>query len=237
MLKGFFITGTDTGIGKTLISGAVIKAINYLGVKVCAMKPVESGCGREGEILIPYDGIFLKQIAHMQESISLVTPCCLESPLAPLIASELDRIDIRLTEITKAFTKLSKLYEAIVIEGIGGLMVPIKKDYYVVELAKEFGLPLIVVAKPGLGTINHIMLTVNYAIKEGLEVAGVIINYSRPPENNLAEETNPKLLTQICPVPVIGIFPYLKNLEEDVIERTAIKNLDLELIEKYILPV
>lgn len=235
MSKGFFITGTDTGIGKTLIAGIIIKAISFLGLKACGMKPVESGCGREGEVLIPYDGVFLKQISHMNESMSLVTPCCLESPLAPLMASELDRIDINLNEIRKAFAKLSRLYEAVVVEGIGGLLVPIKKDYYVIELAKEFGLPLIVVVRPGLGTINHTMLTVNYAIKEGLEVAGIIINYSNPPENNLAEETNPKLLAQICPVPLIGIIPYLKSMGEEVIERTALKNIDSELIKKYIL--
>ncbi len=235
MSKGFFITGTDTGIGKTLIAGIIIKAINFLGLKACGMKPVESGCGREGEVLIPYDGVFLKQIAHMNESVSLVTPCCLESPLAPLMASELDRIDINLNEIRKAFAKLSKLYEAVVVEGIGGLLVPIKKDYYVIELAKEFELPLIVVVRPGLGTINHTMLTVNYAIKEGLEVAGIIINYSNPPENNLAEETNPKLLAQICPAPIIGIIPYLKSMGEEVIEKTALKNIDSELIKKYIL--
>ena len=109
-----------------------------------------------------------------------------------------------------------------------------KTNYFVVDLAKEIGLPLIVVAKPGLGSINHTMLTVNYALKEGLQVAGIIINYSHPPENSLAEETNPQLLKQICPVPLIGIFPYLKNRDEHVIEKTALKNLDLEVIKKYL---
>ncbi|MEW6108610.1 MAG: dethiobiotin synthase [Nitrospirota bacterium] len=234
MAKGFFITGTDTGVGKTIIAGAIIKAIQFLGLKACGMKPIESGCGREGDVLIPYDGMFLKQAAHMQEPITLVTPCCFESPLAPLSASDIEMKSVNINEIKKAFNKISRQYDAVVIEGIGGLMVPVRKNYFVVELAREFGLPLIVVAKPGLGTINHIMLTVNYALKENLEVAGVIINYSQPPENSLAEKTNPKLLNQICPVPVIGIFPYLKNLEEDSIEKTVLKNLDLEVIEKYI---
>lgn len=234
MSKGFFITGTDTEVGKTIIAGAIIKIINFLGLKACGMKPVESGCGREGEVLIPYDGMFLKQFAHVDSPINLITPCCLESPLAPLIASEIDRTGINIVEIKKAFNKLSRQCDALVVEGIGGLLVPLKNDYFVIELAKEFGLPLIVVARPGLGTINHIMLTVNYALKEGLEVAGVVMNYSQPPENTLAEETNPKLLSQICQVPIIGIFPYLKSMEEEVIEGTAIKNLDLEVIRKYL---
>ena len=104
----------------------------------------------------------------------------------------------------------------------------LKQDYFVVDLAKEIGLPLIVVAKPGLGSINHVMLTVNYALKEGLEVAGIIINYSLPPENSLAEETNPQFLKQICPVPLIGIFPYLKNVDEDVLKRPRIKTSTLK---------
>jgi dethiobiotin synthetase len=85
MFKGFFITGTDTGVGKTVMAGAVIKVMQSFGVKVCAMKPIESGCGKEGDLLIPYDGTFLKQAAHMGEPITQVTPFCFESapPLQP----------------------------------------------------------------------------------------------------------------------------------------------------------
>ncbi|MBI5638839.1 MAG: dethiobiotin synthase [Nitrospirae bacterium] len=234
MAKGFFITGTDTGVGKTIIAGAVIKAMGFLGLKTCGMKPVESGCGHEGDVLIPYDGMFLKQISHVDDPITVITPCCFENPLAPLSASEIEMTDVSVAEIKKAFKRLSDKYEAIVVEGIGGLMVPLRKNYYTFDLARELELPLIVVAKPGLGTVNHVMLTVNYALKEGLEVAGLIINYSNPPDNSLAEKTNPKLLNQISPVPIIGTFPYLKNLDEDIIEKTAIKNLDLEVIKRYL---
>jgi dethiobiotin synthetase len=233
-MKGFFITGTDTGVGKTIIAGALIKVLCHLGVKTGAMKPVESGCVREGEILIPSDGMFLKQMAQMQEPVTQVSPCCFESPLAPLAASELEQRSVSVTAIKKAFYNFYTNYDAVIVEGIGGLMVPLKTDYFVVDLAKEIGLPLIVVTKPGLGSINHVMLTVNYALKEGLQVAGIIIDYSLPPENSLAEETNPPLLKQICPAPLIGIFPYLRNRDENIIEKTAQKNLDLEVIKKYL---
>jgi len=233
-MKGFFITGTDTGVGKTIIAGALIKVLCHLGVKTGAMKPVETGCVREGEILLPSDGMFLKQMAQMQEPVTQVSPCCFESPLAPLPASELEKKSVSVIAIKKAFYSLYTNYDAVIVEGIGGLMVPLKTNYFVVDLAKEIGLPLVVVAKPGLGSINHIMLTVNYALKEGLQVAGIIMNYSLPPENSLAEETNPQLLKQICPAPLIGIFPYLKNRDEHVIEKTALKNLDLEVIKKYL---
>jgi dethiobiotin synthetase len=230
MPKGFFITGTDTGVGKTLIAGAFITTVQFLGKRVCGMKPVESGCSGQGEVLIPYDGMFLKQVSHADEPLALVTPCCLESPLAPLAAAEVDRRDLDISGIGRAFSELSARYEALVVEGIGGLMVPIAKDYYVLDLAKEMGLPLVVVARPGLGTINHIMLTVHCALKAGLTVAGIVINYTQPPEKSLAEETNPKLLSQISPVPIIGIFPYLRSKEEKEIKKAALKHFDLELI-------
>lgn len=234
MPKGFFITGTDTGVGKTIVAGAVIKAVNFLGYRIGAMKPVESGCGREGEVLVPFDGMFLKQMAQMDDPIRLVTPCCLESPLAPLAASEQDMTEIQVPEIMKSFHRLSDKYEVMVVEGIGGLMVPITRDYYVAGLARDMGLPLLIVARPGLGTINHIMLTVSCALREGLSVAGVVLNYSAPPENSPAEQTNPKLLAQICPAPVIAIFPYLKNTDEEAIERTAVKNINLEILRRFL---
>lgn len=234
MSKGFFIAGTDTGVGKTIMAGAMIKALTFLGHRVGAMKPVESGCGREGDVLIPFDGMFLKQTAHMDEPVSLITPRCFENPLAPLSASEIETTEVDTGEIRKAFKGLYEKYGTMIVEGLGGLMVPVKKGYYVVDMAKEFGLPLLLIARPGLGTINHIMLSIECALKEGLKIAGVIINYSKPPDDSLAEKTNPKLLAQICPVPIIGIFPYLRTLDEDSIAMAAIKNLDLEALKKYL---
>lgn len=234
MAKGFFVTGTDTGVGKTIIAGALIKAIQYLGQRTGGMKPVESGCSSEGDVLIPLDGMFLKQYAGMNESITMVTPCCLRSPLAPLPASEIDGMPVHKIEIRRAFDILASEYETIIVEGIGGLMVPITKDYFTIDLMKDFDLPVVVVARPGLGTINHIMLTVQYALKDGLKIAGVILNYSQSPENSLAEKTNPQLLEQICHAPVIGIFPYLKKIDEQEIAKTAIKHLNLEHLKKFL---
>jgi len=244
--KGFFVTGTDTGVGKTVITAALIKTIGLLGIRACGMKPIETGCKRSNfkfqisnfkfkdRMLIPSDGMFLKEIAGMDSSIDLIAPICFESPLAPLPASELEGVPVDLGKIQKAYTDLSKNYDAIIVEGIGGLLVPIKRDYFVLDLARDFGLPIIVVSRPGLGTLNHTMLTVNYAIKEGLNVAGIIINYNRPYRDTLAEDSNPEIIKQISTVPLIGVFPYLKDLESSVIEKAVVKNLDLETIKKYL---
>jgi len=289
MPRGFFITGTDTGVGKTVITAALIKAIGLLGLKACGMKPIETGCqrvqssefgvtdkfinnddiskllichagldpassfsldsrfrGNDNECgfidkpfdkrteLLPADGMFLKEMAGMDDSIDLVTPIRFESPLAPLTASEIEGTSVDFEKIQKSYTALLKNYDVIILEGIGGLLVPIKRDYFVLDLARDFGLPIIVVSRPGLGTLNHTLLTVNYAIKEGLDVAGIIINYSKPPEGTLAEETNPEIIKQISPVPIIGIFPYLKDFKSSTIEKAVVKNLDIEIIRKYL---
>jgi dethiobiotin synthetase len=176
----------------------------------------------------------LKQGAHMDEPITLITPCCFESPLAPYPASEIEMKKVNIPAIKSAFSRLSLNYEAMVVEGIGGLLVPIKKNYAIIDLAADLDLPLIVVAKPGLGTINHTLLTVNYALREGLSVVGVIINYSMPPENSLAEKTNAQLLEKICPVPVLGIFPHLKIISEETVENTTRQYLDLRPLQKYL---
>ena len=237
--RGFFITGTDTGVGKTIITAALIKAAKFLGLSACGMKPIETGCLKskfkvKEEVLIPSDGMFLREIAGMNDHIDLVTPIRFQNPLAPFPASEIEGITVDIDKINKAFLKLSKKYNAIFVEGIGGLLVPIKKDYSVLDLARDFGLPIIVVSRPDLGTINHTMLTINYAIKEGLPVAGIIINHSQPSKSSLAEETNPEVIKQLSTVPLLGIFPYLKELDAGIIEESAKKNLDIERIKRYL---
>jgi dethiobiotin synthetase len=259
MSRGFFITGTDTGVGKTVITAALIKAAGTLGFRACGMKPIETGCrkqkfkvrGSRSKVpnprteasstldariseLIPADGMFLREIGRMDDPIDLVTPVRFEKPLAPLPASEIEGVPVDLDKIRIAYSELAGKYDAVIIEGIGGILVPIKSDYFVLDLAKAFALPVIVVSRPGLGTINHTILTVNYAIKEGIRIAGIIVNYGHPSEGTLAEDTNAEVIREVSPAPVIGIFPYLENLEGGSIERAAVNSLDLQIIRKYL---
>jgi dethiobiotin synthetase len=176
------------------------------------MKPIETGCLKEGDVLIPSDGMFLRELAAMDDPMDLVTPVRFANPLAPMPASEIEGKSIDLEKIREAFTELSKNYDTLIVEGIGGLLVPIKKDYFLLDLARDFGLPLVVVSRPGLGTINHTLLTVNCAIKEGLAVAGIIINYSMPPEGTLAEKQTRGHQTGGSS-PDHRYFPYLGVLE------------------------
>ncbi len=234
MSKGFFITGTDTGVGKTVIAGAVIKAIHAQGKHVCGMKPLETGCCRVGNSLYPSDGMFLKKVAGMDENINQITPYCFETPVAPSLASEMEGRPVNIDSIVEKFHDLLQRYQAVVVEGVGGILVPIRKDYFVIDLIKELGLPVIVVARPTLGTLNHALLTVNYALKEGIRVSGIVINFTRRSEGTVAENTNPLILRQLSPVPVLGVFPYLDNLENETLEKAAMKYLDLEIIRSHL---
>lgn len=246
MAKGLFVTGTDTGVGKTVVTAALIRAAAEAGLRVCGMKPIETGCRKEPsgvrrsgtevqhEDLTPSDGMFLKEATGMQESIDLVTPVRFESPLAPMPAAEIEGTPVDMKRIQDAFSALGKAYDAVIVEGIGGLFVPIAKDFFVFDLAKTFGLPLIVVSRPGLGAISHTMLTVDCAVRRGLAIAGIVLNYSRPAEGDLSEKTNPEVIAQICPLPIIGIFPHLPNLQSETIERAAARNLHMEVVAKYL---
>jgi len=234
MSKGFFITGTDTGVGKTVIAGAVIKAIHAQGLNVCGMKPVETGCSRIGNNLYPSDGLFLKKVAGMDENINQITPYCFEAAVAPSLASEMEGRPISTDIIIEKFHDLLQRYHAVVVEGVGGILVPIRKDYFVIDLIRELELPVIVVARATLGTLNHALLTVNYALKEGLRVSGIVINFTRRSEGTVSENTNPLVLQQLSPVPVLGVFPYLDNLENVTLEKAAMKYLDIEIIRSHL---
>ncbi|MCX7793086.1 MAG: dethiobiotin synthase [Thermodesulfovibrionales bacterium] len=230
-MKGFFVTGTDTGVGKTVVSAILIHILKLQGLKTCAMKPFETGCLREGGVLIPSDGMFLKDAANMEESVNYVTPVCLEKPLAPMVAAELEGVEIDMENVWRSYAHLKKKYEAIIVEGVGGLLVPIKKDYFVADLIKDFGLPVIVVSRPKLGTINHTLLTLRELSQRGISVKGIVFNYSSPPEGTIAEETNPSVISRLTDIPVIGVIPYLKSFDPETLIQVARKNLNLKLLE------
>ena len=219
------------------------------------MKPIETGCTKkklkvksshlgespeatklkvENGDLTPHDGTFLKKISGTNASLDLITPVRFEKPLAPLPAAEIEGRDVDLRRIKKAYQKLSLEYDAMIVEGIGGLLVPIRKKYFVLDLASDLGLPVVVVARPGLGTINHTMLTVNYALNAGLTIAGIIINYVRPPEGTPSEVTNPDIIRQISPVPLLGVFPFLNDFKSATIGKATVGSLDREIIKKYL---
>src|SRR5208283_50753 len=233
MTKGIFITGTDTGVGKTVIAAGIILALGRKGVKAGAMKPVETGCVDEGGTLIARDGMFLRKIAGMGEPAGIVAPVRFSRPLAPMIAAELEGKSVDLEAVMHAYSILAAKYDFLVVEGAGGIMVPIRESggsmstglspsaFFMSDLIKLFDIPLVIVARAGLGTINHTLLTVMYALREGIEVRGVIINNSGPAGDTIAERTNPEVLRKICPVPILATVPFIPSMHKDAVDNTT----------------
>lgn len=215
MAKGIFITGTDTGVGKTVIAAGIIRAIKRKGINAGAMKPVETGCKigqgeQHEEELITADAMFLRKVAGMHEPVDIVCPCRFLQPLAPMAASEIEGKPFDMDAVINAYGTLKSNYEFLVVEGAGGLMAPLDSSpFFVADLIRALDLSAIVVTRAGLGTINHTLLTVLHALREKIKVAGVIINHSEPPLNTIAEQTNPDVLKRLCPVPVLGPVPWI----------------------------
>jgi dethiobiotin synthetase len=202
---GLFIIGTDTGVGKTFVTAALARALNARGMDVGVMKPIETGCRLRQGKLYPADGAFLRQAAGVRDSLDLVTPVRFRLPLAPYAAAirEGRKVDLRL--IDQAYRTLRKRHSFLLVEGIGGLLVPIRRDYTVLDLIRRFGLPVLVVARPGLGTINHTLLTVQRLQEAKVAVAGVLLNPAPSGAaggETLAERTNPAVLQCLLPVPI-----------------------------------
>jgi len=237
MKAGYFITGTDTGVGKTIVTSAILRSFIKKGLKVGAMKAIETGCLNKDGILLPSDGMLLRDMAEMNDSLDLITPIKLENPLSPLVASRIEETEVDIERILRAFETLRKKYDYLLVEGVGGLMVPLNKEekkksmfYFVRDLIKDMGLPVILVTRPTLGTINHTLLTLEALKNKKISVKGYIINFSEPAKNDIAEKTNPQVLKELVDVPCLGVLPYLTELNKDRIGETAIKNFDIEAL-------
>lgn len=220
--RGIFITGTDTGVGKTVVAAGLAAALKAKGIDVGVMKPVQSGCRRHRGKLIPSDSLFLIKTAGIKDDLDLITPCRLFHPLAPSVAAEMEGVEIDIKKIIDAYDKLSGLHDLVIVEGIGGLLVPIKKDYFVSDLIKDISIPVIIVSRAGIGTINHTLLTVEYARSRGIKMIGIIINNTVGKRAGLAENTNPEVIGKLSGLPIRGIIPFIKELN---VEKGKLGNL------------
>lgn len=233
MAKGIFITGTDTDVGKTVVAGALAMGLKKIGFSVGVMKPVETGCKKVGKRLIPSDAIFLKKASGSRDSLDLINPYRFEKSLAPSVASELEGVRIDISRILKTFDIMKKRHDIVIIEGAGGILVPVYKDYLFLELIRDLGLPVLIVARPWLGTINHTLLTIRCAQEYGIPVIGFILNYTKDLKQDPSEKTNPLVIKRLSNVPLIGIFPFIRNLKNNP-ERLRV--FDTENILNGILP-
>lgn len=207
MTRGYFITGTDTGVGKTVVAAALATALREAGHDVGVMKPVATGCVRRREGLVSEDAEFLAKAADVKEALEEIAPVRLAEPLAPTVAAARAGVVIDLAEVWAAWRRIRAAHDVLLVEGVGGILCPVTPTQTVADLARQFALPLLVVARSGLGTINHAALTVEAARRRGLAVTGIILNRYNHESPDLAEMTNPDEIQRVTGAPVLCLVP------------------------------
>jgi dethiobiotin synthetase len=173
-VSGLFVTGTDTGVGKTVTSCALVRLLRGGGIDVGVMKPVETGVGRDG----PLDALALREAAGVADPLEDVCPVQLALPAAPTVAAACEDTVVDLDAIRAAYARIAARHRAVVVEGAGGLLVPLAQGASMADLARELGLPVLLVARAALGTINHTLLTLEAIDRRGLALAGVVISHA-----------------------------------------------------------
>lgn len=193
MSRTIFITATDTGVGKTTVSAGLSKVLKEMGVKVGYFKPVETGVED-----YPLDGKLLTQITGQPLGEAVLYQ--FKNPLAPYPASQIEGVEIDLEKIKQHYRYLTQKYEFLIVEGAGGVYVPIVKDYTYVDLVKELNLPVLIVSRAKLGTINHTVLTVRAL--EGAKIIGIVMNGFDG--SDISEKTNPTIIQEMTGIPVLA---------------------------------
>jgi dethiobiotin synthetase len=236
MTRALFVTGTDTGVGKTLVARAVCAAAHAAGLRVAPFKPFESGCTREATgVLRPADALALRAACSLDESDVSLTNCNIysfEGNVAPSIAAEVAGVSVDEARVARACATLRERFDLVVIEGAGGLLVPLGAGLLVADLAAHLGAPLLVVARDALGTINHTLLTISEARRRGLPVTGVVLSRASPSPTP-DREHNAAAIAQLGRVRVFGTLPFLPDADSLAparLARLAASSLDLPTI-------
>jgi dethiobiotin synthetase len=202
-----FITGTDTGVGKTVVMAALALHLTRRGIDVGVMKPIETGVVKG----LRSDAALLKQAAEVSDSLDLIRPYAFRLPLAPLDAARVERRPIRLAAVMQAYRRLLRRHTILLVEGVGGLQVPLTAKDDVLDLIAMTQAPVVVVGRAGLGGVNHARLTVNALREREIPVLALVLNHPTPVRTALVRrqaQSTVSLLKEHAGVPVIGPLPY-----------------------------
>jgi dethiobiotin synthetase len=204
-MRGLFVTATDTGVGKTEVTCALLREARARGVDAVGMKPAQSGAV-PGE---PSDAERLARASDGVEPLAVVCPYALAAPLAPAVAARLEGREISLARILEGARALAARHDAVLVEGAGGLLVPLTERETCADLAAALGLPVLVVARAGLGTVNHTALTVEALRRRGLAIAGIVLNRTAPEDDPSVPHNAGEIarLTGIAPAALLPFVP------------------------------
>lgn len=203
---GIFVTGTDTGVGKTEVGRAAVGLLRGEGLSVSVMKPIETGVGPEG----PLDALALREAAGVPDAIDLVCPHQFSLPAAPNVAAEEEGRNVDLPLIMSTYETLRAQRDFIWVEGAGGILVPVTDDFSMADLAKALALPVLLVARASLGTINHTLLSLAEIDRQNLECVGVVLSHSAQ-QTSEADLKNLGTLRKTLGPRLIGELPTLEG--------------------------
>lgn len=226
MNRGCFIVGTDTGVGKTVVGAALARSIRDRGYDVGVCKPIETGLPSRGHT--DTDAYRLRTAAGADDPFDLVCPYRFPAPLAPLAAARLAGTAIRASVIRRAFARLAERHDIMIVEGAGGLLVPLTRNMDLLDVVCDIGLPVLVVGRAALGGVNHAMMTVEALRARHVKVLALVLNLTtggQPSKiRRTQQQSTVRLLRERCPVPVIGPLRYEPGLRQSwaaVVARVA----------------
>jgi dethiobiotin synthetase len=213
-MPGFLITGTDTGVGKTVVGCGIAAALIAQGKRVGMLKPAETGCPEQDGKFYPQDAALLAGFAQSSLPLEEICPYRFAPPLAPSVAADMAGTSIEVGRIREHFQRQVAAHDVVIVEGAGGLLVPLNGRYSFADLAADLQLPILIVVGSKLGALNHALLTFHCAQARSLPILGYILNHPTP-ASDLAIQTNAKTLAGLTDVPCLGILPCL-SLSGDV---------------------
>ena len=228
-MRSLFITGTDTDVGKTYITAGLAATIHKMSIDVGVMKPFAAGAAAKSGFKSK-DAQIISNAANTSDSESLVNPQFFPIPASPYTASKSLKIKPKISTILSNFKKLTALHEIVLVEGMGGIMTPITKNYHVANLIKDMRIPAIIVASNRVGTINHTIMTVEMCKKHKIPIKGLILNDFVSDGYKIRDLVRD--FKGLFNVPILGSIPHVDDLTSPFLYKIFKKNLDFKLLLK-----
>ena len=212
-MKAIFITGTDTGVGKTLVTGLLARYFLDKGKSAITQKWVQSGSEKFPRDIATHLKLMGKNKSYIKNNLSDVCLYVFKLAASPHLAAVKERKSIRVDEIKRSLRALGGKFDWVIVEGVGGALVPLNKNKLVIDIVKELKLPILVVVGNKLGAINHTLLTIEALKRRKIKILGLVFNNLSKKGNKTILENNPKIIEAISKEKVLGILPYSKNKE------------------------
>jgi len=228
-MKSLFITGTDTDVGKTYVAAGLAVTLRKMGIDVGIMKPFAAGTPQKKGFKSE-DVEILSRAAQVSDPEELMNPQFFKMAASPYTASKNLKVKVRINSVLSSFKKLSNLHSMLLVEGMGGIMTPILKNYFVTDLIKDMKLPTVIVTRTRIGTVNHTIMTCKMCEKYKIPIKGIIINNFD--SDGYTVKTLKRDLQSLTGVPILGTIPFIENLSDDSLYKNFKKNIDMNFLIK-----